>query len=70
MLNETIASKEEKLKDIRATLAQVLKQSQRASKQQTPKEPKEKEVAVAPTIETKVEEQPATDLSEGSEEGK
>src|SRR6202043_2996275 len=37
MLNETIASKEEKLKDIHSTLAQLLKQSQRTNKQNAPK---------------------------------
>jgi ElaB/YqjD/DUF883 family membrane-anchored ribosome-binding protein len=44
MMNETIASKEEKLKDIRATLEQVLKQSGQAKKKEakeTVKEEKE-----------------------------
>ena len=55
MLNETIASKEEKLKDVRLTLEKLLKQSQRSNKQE---KSKEKE-AVKPEVETKVEE-PAT----------
>lgn len=67
MLNETIASKEEKLKDIRATLAQVLKQSQRTNRQQNPKE---KEVASQPEAEAKTEEPAQSDLQEGEGEGK
>ena len=38
MLNETIASKEEKLKDIRLTLEKLVKQSQKSNKPQGPKE--------------------------------
>ena len=62
MLNETIASKEEKLKDIRLTLQSVQKQAQKANKHK----PKEKEVA-APGVDVKSEEATATDL-EGSKE--
>lgn len=67
MLNETIASKEEKLKDIRATLAHVLKQAQRGNKQQAPAAKKE-DAANTTVVEPKVEEQAATDLPEGAEE--
>ena len=68
MLNETIASKEEKLKDIHATLAQLLKQSQRTNKQQ---KSKEKEVAPTTTETEAKTEEPApisTDLPENTEE--
>ena len=41
MMNETIASKEEKLKDIRATLEQVLRQSGQGKKKEAKKEVKE-----------------------------
>jgi len=50
MLNETIASKEEKLKDVRSTLQQVLKQAQRPNKQQA-----NKDKAAKPVVETKTE---------------
>ena len=66
MLNETIASKEEKLKDIHATLAQLLKQSQRANKQQ---QPKEKEGNATAETEAKTEEPAATDAVDNAEEG-
>ena len=69
MLNETIASKEEKLKDIRATLAQLLKQSQRTNKSKNPKE-KDATTSAPATEETKAEEPAATDVMENTEEGK
>jgi len=64
MLNETIASKEEKLKDVRLTLEKLLKQSQRANKQQNHKEKE----PVKSEVETKAEEPAATDASENTEE--
>ncbi|MDB5283439.1 MAG: hypothetical protein JWO06_2514 [Bacteroidota bacterium] len=44
MLNETIASKEEKLKDIRMTLEKLLKQSGKGAKHNEPKEKEKEEV--------------------------
>ena len=66
MLNETIASKEEKLKDIRLTLQQVLKQSQRANKQQGPKDKQPQ--AEKPEAEVKTEE-PAQTNAGGNLDG-
>ena len=63
MLNETIASKEEKLKDVRLTLEKLLKQSQRTNKSE---KGKDKEAA-KPEVETKTEEPAATDNVEGAE---
>ena len=63
MLNETIASKEEKLKDIRLTLEKLLKQSQRPNKQQNAKDAG----ASKPEPEVKAEEPPKSELNESSE---
>jgi len=65
MLNETIASKEEKLKDVKLTLDKLLKQSHRANKQQHAKESH-----AAQGAEAKVEEPTSTNVekTEGGEE--
>jgi len=65
MLNETIASKEEKLKDVKLTLDKLLKQSHRANKQQHAKESHAVQGA-----EAKVEEPTSTNVekTEGGEE--
>jgi hypothetical protein len=67
MLNETIASKEEKLKDIRSTLEKLLKQSHKPAKQQSAKEKE----PVKAEVEVKTEEAAQSDVSktaEGTEE--
>lgn len=65
MLNETIASKEEKLKDVKLTLDKLLKQSHRANKQQHAKESH-----AAQGSEAKVEEPSSINVekTEGGEE--
>jgi len=63
MLNETIASKEEKLKDVRMTLEKLKKQSQKVNK---PEKGTDKEEA-KPEAEVKIEEPASTEHIENSD---
>lgn len=71
MLNETIASKEEKLKDIRATLEKLLKQDQKLHKKEDgAKQPAADSTAATPAPEDTAETTSVEDATSEQAEGK